>query len=317
MPRSIWKGAISFGLVNIPVGIYTAESQDRVRFRLLDRRSMSVIHEQRLNDRDEPVPQEEIVKGYEFSEGQFVTLTDDDFQRANPKATQTIDIVAFVDAGEIAVVYYDKPYYLTPTKAGRKPYALLRETLRRSGRVAVAKVVIRTRQYLAILAARDDVIVLELLRYAHELRQPNELEVPGEDLAELGVTAKEVALAGQLVEAMVETWYPEQYRDDYREDLLRMIDEKVAAGGAAPVAPEPEPERRGAEVIDIMGLLKRSVQKRAGAVEEEATDRTGGRHGERGGRRSGEKPAGEGPAGEESGIVAGSARAKQRSRKTA
>jgi DNA end-binding protein Ku len=269
MPRSIWKGAISFGLVNIPVGIYTAESQDRVRFRLVDRRTMSVIHEQRLNDRDEPVPQEEIVKGYEYGEGQFVMLTDADFQRANPKATQTIDIVAFVGADEIDVTFYDKPYYLAPTKAGRKPYALLRETLRRSGRVAVARVVIRTRQYLAILAARDDVIVLELMRYPHELRQPADLDLPGDDLTELGISEKELVMAEQLVGAMVETWDPGQYRDDYRDDLLAMIEEKAAAGGAPPPSPAAEPERPGAEVIDIMGLLKRSVRERgeAGAAE--------------------------------------------------
>jgi DNA end-binding protein Ku len=303
MPRSIWRGAISFGLVNIPVGIYTAESQDRVRFRLLDRRTMSVIHEQRLNQKDEPVPQEEIVKGYEYGEGEFVTLTDDDFLRANPTATQTIDIVAFVGADEIDVTYYDKPYYLAPTKAGRKAYALLRETLRRSGRVAVAKVVIRTRQYLASLAARGDVIVLELLRYPHELRQPTDLELPGEDLEELGVTEKEVAMAGQLVEAMVEPWDPQQYRDDYRDDLLRMIEEKAAAGGAAIAAPVAEPERRGAEVIDIMSLLKRSVKERAGADEAEAGGKSGGR------KAGGEKPAAEKPADQAPG--------KRRSRKSA
>jgi DNA end-binding protein Ku len=296
MPRSIWKGAISFGLVNIPVGIFTAESQDRVRFRLLDRRTMSAIHEQRLNDRDEPVPQEEIVKGYEYGEGQFVTLTDDDFRRANPKATQTIDIVAFVGADEIDVTFYDKPYYLAPTKAGRKAYALLRETLRRSGRVAVAKVVIRTRQYLAILAARDDVIVLELLRYPHELRQPADLEVPGEDLEELGISEKELIMAEQLVEAMVEAWDPGQYRDDYRDDLLAMIEEKAAAGGTAATPTPAEPERRSGEVIDIMGLLKRSVQERGEAGETESAGGQGGM--KSGGKKGGgKKPADEPPAG--------------------
>ena len=296
MPRSIWKGAISFGLVNIPVGIFTAESQDRVRFRMLDRRTMSAIHEQRLNDRDEPVPQEEIVKGYEYGEGRFVTLTDDDFRRANPKATQTIDIVAFVGAGEIDVTFYDKPYYLAPTKAGRKPYALLRETLRRSGRVAVAKVVIRTRQYLAILAARDDVIVLELLRYPHELRQPADLETPRrrsrgarhqrEGTGHGRATGR--GHGGDLGPRAVPRRLPRRPAGhDRREGRGRRR--------AAAPAPEQEPERPGGEVIDIMGLLKRSVQERGEAGETEADGKQDGR--KSGGKKAtGESPAGEKPA---------------------
>ncbi len=261
MPRSLWKGAISFGLVNIPVGLFPAESRDRLRFRQLDRRTMSVIHEERQNEQNEPVPPEDIVKGYEYRSGEFVTLSEEDFQRADPVATQTIEITAFVGAGEIDVTYFERPYYLAPTKAGRKGYALLRETLRRSGRVAVARVVIRTRQYLAAVVPRGDVLVLELLRYAHELRAPDELDLPGDDLEELGVSDREIAMAEQLVEAMVEPWDPEQYRDEYREDLLRLIEEKAEVGGVEPVA-EAAPEQPAGEVIDIMSLLKRSVEER-------------------------------------------------------
>lgn len=264
MARSIWKGAISFGLVNVPVGVFTAETRDRLHFRQLDRRTMSVIHEERKNERDEPVPPEEVVKGYEYRDGEFVTLSDEDFERANPKATQTIDIIAFVAAGEIDVTHFERPYYLAPTKAGRKGYALLRETLRRSGRVAIAKVVIRTRQYLAAVVPRGDVMVLELLRYAHELRPADDLDLPGDDLEELGISDKEIAMAQQLVEAMVESWDPEQYRDDYREDLLRVIGEKAEAGGVEAAA-APAPERPAGEVVDIMALLKRSVEQRRAA----------------------------------------------------
>lgn len=264
MPRAIWKGAISFGLVNIPVGLFPAETRDRLHFRQLDRRTMSVIHEERRNERDEPVPPEDIVKGYEYRDGEFVTLSDEDFARADPKATQTIDIAAFVDGGEIDVTYFERPYYLVPAKSGRKGYALLRETLRRSGRVAVAKVVIRTRQYLATVVPRGEVLVLELLRYAHELRPVEDLDVPGDDLEELGISDREMAMAEQLVEAMVEPWDPDRYRDEYREDLLRVIEEKAAAGGVEPVA-EPAPEEPGAEVVDIMALLKKSVEEKRAA----------------------------------------------------
>jgi DNA end-binding protein Ku len=261
MPRSIWKGALSFGLVNIPVGLFPAESRDRLRFRQLDRRTMSVIHEERQNEQNEPVPPEDIVRGYEYRSGEFVTLSDEDFRRADPVATQTIEITGFVGADEIDATYFERPYYLAPTKAGRKGYALLRETLRRSGRVAVARVVIRTRQYLAAVVPRGDVLVLELLRYAHELRAPDELDLPGDDLEELGVSDREIAMAEQLVEAMVEPWDPEQYRDAYREELLRLIEEKAEAGGVEPVA-EAAPEQPAGEVIDIMALLKRSVEER-------------------------------------------------------
>ncbi|MBM3147695.1 MAG: Ku protein [Actinobacteria bacterium] len=278
MPRSIWKGAISFGLVNIPVGLFPAETRDRPRFRQLDRRTMSVIHEERRNEQNEPVPPEDIVKGYEYRGGEFVTLSDEDFRRADPVATQTIEIMAFAGADEIDVTYFERPYYLAPTKAGRKGYALLRETLRRSGRVAVARVVIRTRQYLAAVVPRGDVLVLELLRHAHELRAPDELDLPGGDLEELGVSDREIAMAEQLVAAMVEPWDPRQYRDEYREDLLRLIEDKADAGGVEPVA-EAASEKPAGEVIDIMALLKRSVEERRAREGAGDTDGAGGTDG--------------------------------------
>lgn len=265
MARAIWKGSISFGLVNVPVSLITAEKRDELQLHLLDRRDRSPVRYVRVNQSTgEEVPWEETVKGYEHEEGVYVVLTDEDFRRANVEATETVEIVDFVKAQDIDILYVNTPYYLEPRKEGRKAYALLRETLRRTGQAGIAKVVIRTRQYPAAVVVRGDVLVLELLRYAHELRDPAELDVPGENLAELGVTDKELDMAERLVDAMVAEWNPSQYRDEYREDLLELVRDRVKHGDLAPVVPAPAAERRGAEVVDIMGLLKKSVEAAAG-----------------------------------------------------
>ncbi len=263
MPRSIWKGSISFGLVQIPVALYSAESRSDLHFKMLDQRNMAPVGYERVNKvSGEPVPHEEIVKGWEYDKGEYVVVTDEDLAAANVEATQTIDICDFVDGEAIDLVYYDKPYYLGPTKKGWKPYALLRETLRRTGKVGIAKVVIRTRQYLAAVVVRGEHLVLELMRYAHELREPEEIDVPGEALDELGVTDREVKMAEQLVEQLVAPWEPEKYRDEYRDDLMALIDQKVKSGAVEAVA-HPAYEREEAEVIDLMSLLKKSVARAA------------------------------------------------------
>lgn len=260
MPRAIWKGSISFGLVNIPVGLYTAESRDEVSFNMLDRKTKSRIHFKRVNEDGKEVAWEDIVKGYEFESGKYVILSDEDLKRASPEATQTIDIVDFVDLDEISPLYFDKPYYLGPDKKGARAYALLREVLRRTNKVGIAKVVIRTRQYLAAVVARgEDVLTLELLRYAHELRDPGELDVPS---GKQGISARELEMAERLVEGMVEAWDPEKYKDDYRKDLMKMIEERVEAGELeASSKPVPKPERERSNVVDLMALLKQSVEE--------------------------------------------------------
>ena len=261
MPRSIWKGAISFGLVNIPVALYSAESRRELRFNQLDRRTMSRVREKRVDESTgQEVPYEEIVKGYDTGGGHYVVLTEDDFRRANPKATQSIGILGFVNADEIDITYFDKPYYLGPVGSGKKGYALLRRVLRETGRVAVAKVVIRTKEYLCAVVPRDDVMVLEILRFAYELREPSEIDVPGDDLEELGVSDAEVTMAEQLVAAMVKPWDPDEYRDEYRDDLLQMIEAKEEHPEAvAEAAPAGEPGE--GQVVDIMALLRRSVEE--------------------------------------------------------
>lgn len=266
MPRSIWKGAISFGLVNIPVALYAAESRQELRFNQLDK---ATGHRVRMHRVDEETGQEvdwqDIVRGYDTGDGHYVILSDDDIASANPKASQTVDILGFVKADEIDVAYFDKPYYLGPIGSGKKGYALLRDVLRATERVAVATVVIRTKQYLAAVFARGPVMVLEVLRYAYELRDPADIDVPGDDLAALGLKKPEIAMAQQLVDAMTETWEPQQYRDTFRDDVLRLIEEKAASGAPAVTAAVAEEPLAGkGKVVDIMALLKRSIAEAQG-----------------------------------------------------
>jgi DNA end-binding protein Ku len=265
MPHAIWKGSIRFGLVNIPVGLYSAEDSDELSFTLLDRRDLSPVGYQRINkSTGEEVPWDEIVKGYEYEEDEYVVLGEEDFKRANPEATQTVDIVAFVDAADIDPMYFDRPYYLAPTKGGDKGYAILREALAETGKAGIAKVVLRTREHLAAVLPRDKALVLELLRFDHELRDTKGLDLPGTDLGKLKVTKKEIEMAEKLVEGMVEEWDPSQYEDEYREDLMARIEEKVKKGETKEI-PEPEEEAAAEpQVIDIMDLLKRSLEETGG-----------------------------------------------------
>ncbi len=261
MPHAIWRGSISFGLVTIPVSVMPAEEPRELAFHLLDGRDMSPVHNKRVNGSGEEVPWEHVVKGFEIEQGRWVVVTDDDLRAANVEATQTIDVLAAVCASDIDPEYFDKPYYLTPEKAGRKAYALLRETLAAEKRVALAKVVIRTRQHLAAIVPEGDALILELLRYPYELRGTADLDLPGSDLAAAGVTDAELALARQLVQAIAAPFEPQapEYRDSYRDDLLALIRRKAEGGEAAPL-PAPTGEAEGGEVVDIMALLKRSLE---------------------------------------------------------
>jgi DNA end-binding protein Ku len=265
MPRSIWKGTISFGLVTIPVGLVSAEDRGSdISFHMLDKKTMSRVRQKRVAEAtEEEVPWDDIVKGYEYERGQYVVLEPEELEAANPKATHTIDVVAVVCGDCIDRPYFNKPYYVIPDPPGRKPYALFREVLRRTNQIAVARVVIRTRQYLAALFPEGDALVLDLLRYADELRSVSELDLPSSDMEEVGVTEKEIALADQLVNALVEEWQPEQYEDTYRNDLLELIKRKVQEGGVITQMPGKEAAPSG-DVVDIMDLLKRSLEAAEG-----------------------------------------------------
>jgi DNA end-binding protein Ku len=263
MARAIWKGSISFGLVQIPVGLFSAASPDELSFRQLDKRNMSPIGYKKYNkNTGEDVDSDEIVKGYEYESGHYVVLSDEDLRRANPEKTQTVEITDFVDLDDIEAVYFDKPYYLAPTGKNKKAYALLREALKRTRKVGIAKVVIRSREYLAAVVPQGDVLVLEILRYPQEIRSTDDLEVPHGDVAALGLNERELEMAQRLVEGMTGDWDPAKYTDTYRDDLMQLIQQRIESGNTN--APDETPVEEIAEpkgdVIDIMALLKRSVE---------------------------------------------------------
>ncbi len=265
MPRSLWKGAISFGLVNIPVVLYSAENRNNFDLTMLDRRTMKPVGFKRYNkESGKEVGWDDIVKGYEYEKERYVVLTDEDFKRANVDATQTVDIVAFVDAEEVAPTYFETPYYLAPDKRGEKGYALLRETLKATNKIAIATVVIRTRQYLAALIPSGDVIVLNTLRYKNELKSAKDLAVPSGNLKASGVSPREIEMAKKLVEEMTDRWKPDKYRDTYHEDLMTLIDKRIKTGETEVIteaeSDEKEEQPAKGKVLDLMALLKRSVQ---------------------------------------------------------
>ncbi len=262
MPRAIWKGTISFGLVSIPVEIMPAEQPRELAFHLLDDRDLSPVRNRRVNQSTgEEVPWEHVTRGFEVREGSWVVVTDDDLRAADVEATQTIDVLAAVCADEIDPKYFDKPYYLQPQKSGRKSYALLREALRTAGRVALAKVVIRTRQHLAAVIPEGELLLLEVLRYPYELRDAGDLELPAEGLKTSGVSDAELKLASQLVDTISKPFDPSaaEYRDTYHDDVLALIERK--AKGGAVVAPREEAAPAEGKVVDIASLLKRSLEQ--------------------------------------------------------
>lgn len=268
MARALWKGAIAFSLVHIPVTLYPASTAAELDFKMLDRRDFAPVGYQRINKRSgEPVPPDAIVKGYEYEDDQYVVMSNEDFREANVEATQTVDIFAFVEAQEIPSWHFETPYYLEPSKRGAKGYALLREVLRRKERVALANVVIRTRQHLAALLPVGRMLVLNTLRFADEIRAFDEASLPGQDLAALNLSEREIEMAERLVDDMGEPWHPERYRDTYREDLLALIHRKVESGETHVIAEHAEGKEAatgGAEVVDLMALLKRSLDARGG-----------------------------------------------------
>ena len=263
MPRELWKGAIQFGLVHIPVSLYPAEQSEELSFTMLDRRDLQPVGYKRYNkSTGEEVPFEQIVKGYEYEDGQFVTLEKEDFKRANVEATQTVEIVGFVDKDQVPLYFLESPYYLAPGKHGDKGYALLREVLERTGKVGVANVVIRTRQHIAMLYPRDNVLVLNTLRYQNELRSAEGLDVP-KDTKAAKVQPNELKMAERLLEDMTIEWNPKQFHDTYRDDLLKLIEEK--ASGHVRKAPKKAAPRE-AEVVDFAKLLEKSLSARKRGV---------------------------------------------------
>lgn len=257
MARPIWRGTLTFGLVSIPVGIHPAESRRDIAFHLLDRRDLQPIKNVRVNSATgQPVDWNDVVKGYEYTPGVRVTVEEDDLKAASPKKTGTIDVLGAVPIADVDPRHFDHPYYLAPDGPGMKPYALLRDALAEKRLAAVGQVVLRTRQSLALIVPHGDLLVLETLRYPYELRDPADLELPGEDVA-ASITPAERRLAEQLVDAITIDWDPEQYHDTYHDDVLALIARKVEGGEVTAVE---EPVGEPAPVIDIVELLKKSVE---------------------------------------------------------
>ena len=255
--RAIWKGSISFGLVNVPIALYPATSHKELSFRLLRKSDLSPINYKRVAEADgKEVPWDEIVKGYEYEKGKFVVMNDEDFRRADVEATQTIDVLEFVHLHEIDPVYFDKPYYLEPQKQGAKAYALLREALNKMEMVGIAKVVLKTRQHLASIKPEQNALVLELMHFAEELSSPNELQIPGNS----AISSRELQMASELVDRLSNPWDPTKYHDDYQHALLDLIQKKIESGGQTPEG-KPASKRAPTKVIDLVSVLQQSLDK--------------------------------------------------------
>ena len=269
MARAIWKGSISFGLVNIPIALYTATRREELRFRLLRRSDLSPVNYKRVAEKDgKEVPWDQIVKGYEYEKGKYVVLKEEDFQRVDLEATQTVDIQDFVDQEEIDPMFFYKPYYLEPQKGGDKAYALLRDALKDANKVGVAKVIIKTRQYLAGVKPEDGALVLELMHFADELADPEKLHLP----KKVTVGKREMNMAKSLIDSMSSKWEPEKYKDEYREALMEVIEEKVEAGGKE-IEEKPRKAPKPTKVIDLVSVLQKSLEQSTG--KRKSTTRSG------------------------------------------
>lgn len=272
--RSIWSGAISFGLIYIPVRLYNATENQELDFDLLRRGDLCRIRYARVcEETGEEVAYEDIVKGYQYEEGEYVVIEEEDFKRANVKKTRTIEISSFVRAEEIDQKFLEKPYFLEPEEGAQKVYALLREAMRKSGRVGVARFVLRTREHLALLKPEENVIVLNQMRFFSELRKPDELKLPGKQK----VSGKELDLAVKLIDQLTEPWEPELLHDTYIEDLKRLIQEKVE--GREPVFSEEE--LYPAEVTDLFAKLSESLEEARVARESRSNGSGRNGHGKR------------------------------------
>lgn len=264
MPRPIWTGTISFGLLNIPVQLMSAERRVDLHFRMLDSRDNARIRYERVNaETGEEVPWKDVVKAFEYDKGSYVVIDKEDFRKAAPESSESVDIEAFVDPAQIGPEYFEKPYYLVPAKKAEKGYVLLPETLKRLKIAGLARVVIRTREYLSLVLARGDALVLILLRFPQEIVPADEYALPDKKLSAYRITAKELEMAQSLVESMVSKWAPKAYRDEFREKLSRVIKARIRTKGKkvrGPAAEEAEsPEGAATNLVDFMSLLKKSI----------------------------------------------------------
>ncbi|MDQ8020429.1 MAG: Ku protein [Moraxellaceae bacterium] len=279
--RALWKGAISFGLVHIPVSLHPATSEHGLDFDWLDKRTLDPVGYKRINKRTgKEITAEHIVKGLNVGGDEYIVLSPDEIETAYPKTTQTIEIESFVPVNAVPFVYLDRPYYIAPVGRGSKVYALLREVLLKTQRIGIARVVIQTRQHLAALVATDTALVLNLLRWNDQLRSMADLDLPAKGVKGAGITEREMQMATQLVEDMSGDWQPDDYSDSFKDQILALVERKKKAGKTRTVTkvePVEKEESGGAQIYDLTEMLKRSLGKRGGGEAKPAAARTSSR----------------------------------------
>jgi DNA end-binding protein Ku len=263
MARPIWSGTLSFGLLNVPVSLMTGERSVDLHFRMLDSRSNTPVRYERVNaETGEEVPWKEIVKAFEYAKGSYVVLEPEDIKSASSEGREVVDVKAFVDAESIGPEYFEKPYFLVPGKKAEKGYVLLRETLKRTGKIGIARVVIRTREYLSAVMPRGDALMLMLLRYPQELVDAGDYKIPEGKASEYRVSDKEIQMAEQLIESMSDEWKPDDYRDEFRDRLRKVIEKRMKSKGVVTPPSDEEaetPENATTNVVDFMSLLQQSL----------------------------------------------------------
>ena len=277
--HSIWTGSISFGLVTIPVSLRTAVEDHDLSFSLLDSHDLAPVGYKHVNKRTgKEVAWKDVVKGYEYKKGKYVVMTPEDFRKANVKASQILEIEDFVDASEVDPIYFEHPYYLVPTEQGARAYALLRAALDKTQKVGVGRLVMHTKQHLVAILPLGDVLLLEVMRFAHEIRGTDKLELPAP--ASKSVSERELAAAEQLISGMTSHFKPGMYKDTYHDDLLRLIEKKRKQGETADIAPYNEPEQESktsGKVLDLLPLLKASLRRGRGGDDAESGGKKGAR----------------------------------------
>jgi DNA end-binding protein Ku len=272
--RALWKGAISFGLVHIPVALHSATSEDDIDFDWLDKRSMDPVGYKRINKKTgKEIDRENIVKGVEYEDGQYVILSQEEIAAAYPKTTQTIEIETFVSNADIPFIYLERPYYVAPINKGAKVYALLREALRKTQRIGIARVVIQTKQHLAVLVPSGPVLVLNLLRWGTEIRSWENLDLPDEGKKGPAISEKEIKMAEQLINDMSSAWHPEEYRNSFKDEIMKLVQQKAEQGDLKSVVQPEETQTSsgGAQILDLTELLQRSLKKGKDTKDEKPT----------------------------------------------
>ncbi|WP_333678905.1 Ku protein [Dyella sp.] len=286
MARPIWTGNLTFGLLNVPVSLMSGERGIDLHFRMLDSRNKAPVRYERVNaETGEEVPWKEIVKAFEYKKGNYVVLEPADIKSAASENRESVEVEAFVDAADIGAEYFEKPYILVPGKKAEKGYVLLRETLKRTGKIGIARVVIRTREYLSAVIPREHALMLVLMRFQQELVDVEEFSIPSEDIKSYRISERELSMAEQLIESMTSGWAPAEYKDEFRDRLRQVIERRMKAKGALTEIEEPAEEEAEAttNVVDFMALLKKSIDtKKRTPAKVEAKPKSPGRAAKKG-----------------------------------